>query len=369
MRVVVVHWALPPTGGGVESSLAHLVKLYEAERVECIFVSGQIEPASRWFGSTNCIYIADLDRSATVESTGAALHQLDQLFRSFAPDLVHAHNLHIYDLAPLAAIIELKGRYGYRLVQTYHVAQGLEEAAVLVRQCDAHHAVSHYVAMRLKRQYGLEATVIHLAVDTNQFKPLLVVEPGNRGNFTVLHPGRMRPGKGFEHSIRLLASLRSKGINCRLSIATPKSTVKRFEEYSAAIRRAISESGVKEYIKVANVAHDEMAHLYRSCDVVVHPSELEEAFGLVPVEAMSCAKPIVCSGLGAVRETVLDGVTGFLVDTSRPSELLDAVSGLLCDPVKARLIGMQGRAHVESRFEISHFGAALLHLYRTALDK
>jgi glycosyltransferase involved in cell wall biosynthesis len=66
--------------------------------------------------------------------------------------------------------------------------------------------------------------------------------------------------------------------------------------------------------------------LYRGALAVVLPGE--EDFGIVPVEAQACGRPVVALGRGGARETVRDGVTGVLVDEATPEAFAAAFTSL-----------------------------------------
>jgi alpha-maltose-1-phosphate synthase len=92
-----------------------------------------------------------------------------------------------------------------------------------------------------------------------------------------------------------------------------------------------------------------LARLYATSSVFALPT-LREAFGLVFLEAMSFALPVVASGIEAIPELVHEGETGHLVRPGDAGALAAAISGLLADPARARRMGAAGRARVSSRF-------------------
>ncbi len=89
-----------------------------------------------------------------------------------------------------------------------------------------------------------------------------------------------------------------------------------------------------------------------AADVVVCSSWFE-GFGTVNLEAMASARPVVSTNRGGPAETVLDGVTGFLVPPGDPAALAQRVLQLLRDPALRARMGAAGRAHV-----LRHFTAA-----------
>jgi glycosyltransferase involved in cell wall biosynthesis len=100
-----------------------------------------------------------------------------------------------------------------------------------------------------------------------------------------------------------------------------------------------------------------------ACDVVVMPSRWE-GFGLVAIEAMRLAKPVVASGVGGLREIIVEGVTGRLVPAEDPVALREA---LLADSAQRRAqMGSDGRRRFLERYCIDRTHAQLLRLYASA---
>jgi glycosyltransferase involved in cell wall biosynthesis len=86
-------------------------------------------------------------------------------------------------------------------------------------------------------------------------------------------------------------------------------------------------------------------------DVFVHPGD-PEPFGLVNIEAMAMAKPVVAFAHGALPEIVVDGQTGILVPPGDEVAMAESIVGLLGDPRKRALMGRAARERVIERFTI-----------------
>src|SRR5262249_14157539 len=95
---------------------------------------------------------------------------------------------------------------------------------------------------------------------------------------------------------------------------------------------------------------------YRLADVVLMPARWE-ALGMVAVEAMAAARPVVASRVGGLPEVIVDGITGLLPapaqDVDRiahldPRPFAAAILSLLNDPDRARALGTNGRNRYEA---------------------
>jgi glycosyltransferase involved in cell wall biosynthesis len=86
----------------------------------------------------------------------------------------------------------------------------------------------------------------------------------------------------------------------------------------------------------------EMIALFDACDVFVHPS-VQESFGLVYLEAMARARPVVAVDAGPAPEWVGENERGILFRPDDRMALADAISSLLDNPARSRALGEQGR--------------------------
>jgi glycosyltransferase involved in cell wall biosynthesis len=74
---------------------------------------------------------------------------------------------------------------------------------------------------------------------------------------------------------------------------------------------------------LGEVDDSRLRELYRHCRALVFPGR--EDFGMVPVEAQACGRPVICYGAGGALETVIDGRTGVYFRSQSKEALLDAV--------------------------------------------
>ncbi len=96
---------------------------------------------------------------------------------------------------------------------------------------------------------------------------------------------------------------------------------------------------------------NDIPRLIADLNLLILPS-LWEGFGLVLLEAMMMGKPIVASGVSAIPEIVVDGVTGLLVPPRDPEALAEAIIALLQNRERAEAMGRAGRARVERYFSL-----------------
>jgi glycosyltransferase involved in cell wall biosynthesis len=111
----------------------------------------------------------------------------------------------------------------------------------------------------------------------------------------------------------------------------------------------------------------ELQEQYRDCSLVVVPSLVPESFGMVGVEAMAFAKPIVAYDAGGVTEWLADGVNGFVVRRGDVSELADRVHRLIEDPVTSARFGAEGRRRQQTRFTLDRHLDSITPIYEDSI--
>ena len=125
-------------------------------------------------------------------------------------------------------------------------------------------------------------------------------------------------------------------------------------------------AGMANRVRFAGeVTDDELAALYRACDLFVLPSVTrQEAFGVVQVEAMSRGKPVVSTDVGTgVAWVNLHEQTGLVVPPRDAAALRTAIERLLANPHERQTMGGAAAERARSVFSVDRMVNAILTLY------
>jgi trehalose synthase len=125
-----------------------------------------------------------------------------------------------------------------------------------------------------------------------------------------------------------------------------------WEWYEKVVRRAGEDWDIHVLTNMNGVGNLEVNAFQFASDVVIQKST-REGFGLVVAEAMWKGKPVVGGNVGGIPLQVLDGETGFLVDSIE--ECATRTMELLRDGQRRRQMGEQGREHVRDNFLITRY--------------
>ena len=186
-------------------------------------------------------------------------------------------------------------------------------------------ANSHYVAGRIHRYYNRGSTVVYPPVDTAYYRP----EPGLAPENRYLVVSALVPYKRVETAISACAR-----IGAPLTIVGRGPETTRLQTHANLIGADATFAGW--------VDDQEVRDLYRRSRAVIMPGV--EDFGMVPVEAQACGRPVVVLAQGGAVESVVDGETGVLVRD--PS--VDAFADALTDISKRQWDPYAIRAHAET---------------------
>ncbi len=95
---------------------------------------------------------------------------------------------------------------------------------------------------------------------------------------------------------------------------------------------------------------EEIPALYDEVDICVVPSLWDEPFGIVALEAMAAARPVVVTRVGGLQHIVREGVTGYVVDRRDDRTMADRLETLIANPELRWRMGEAGREEVLEKY-------------------
>lgn len=198
--------------------------------------------------------------------------------------------------------------------------------------------------------------VLGSGVDTDKFKPAPFEQSDEP---LILMPTRLVREKGVSVFIKAARMLHQQGVKARFQIAGG---------ITKHNPRAISEEkmrGMLHESRVEWLGHvSDMPALLKKAYCVAYPSNYGEGVPRVMLEACASAKPIVTTDHPGCRETVEDGVNGFLVPTKNAKAVAEALKKIIEDPALCESMGKASRKRAEDKFAISHIVDQTVALYK-----
>jgi glycosyltransferase involved in cell wall biosynthesis len=179
-------------------------------------------------------------------------------------------------------------------------------------------ANSHHVAGRIRRYYNREATIVYPPVDTSFYHPD-TTPPGQ--HFLIV--SALVPYKRIDVAID---ACRRAGAALRIVGDGPdRARLERHANGSSTTPGASPSTslGTSHVEFIGRATNDEIRDQYRRALAVLLPGE--EDFGIVPVEAQACGRPVVAFARGGALETVIPGETGILFDELSSASLTAAL--------------------------------------------
>ncbi len=115
---------------------------------------------------------------------------------------------------------------------------------------------------------------------------------------------------------------------------------------------------------VGNIKQTELSTFLPKMDLGLVPSTYPDPFPLVPLEMMAAGLPVVAYAVGGLKESVIDGETGFLLRDQNPERLADKIEFFLDNRDQIVRMGKAARMHVEKNFTWERHVEQLIEIYR-----
>jgi glycosyltransferase involved in cell wall biosynthesis len=277
---------------------------------------------------------ADVDPIAFVKLTSYLLRH--------RPAILHTHLVHADAYGLLAGTaarvpVRFSTKHGFNEFREAPYF-GLADRAV-ASLAHVHIAISRGLARYLEDVEGFDGEsfeIVHYGIDPNgEPNPYMESEP------RLLCVGRLIPIKGHIVLLRAFAAAKRELPDLQLDIAGGG-------PLEPALKALVRELGIVDSVRFLGHVSPIQAAIERAAVVVV-PS-MGEGFGMVALEAMERARPVIAAAIGGLGELVRHGETGLLVPPGEAEPLREAIVRLAGDLELARAMGEAGRRRALARF-------------------
>lgn len=316
-----------------------------------------------------------------------------RILNELKPDIVHAHNIHIYlsyyalkiakrigakvfltahdvmlfHYGKLTEFIDSKdlscsAKYNYKISiwqqikragKTYNPLRNMVIRHYL-KYVDKIFAVSDTLKQALNNNGINNVEVIHNGIDLKdwQSKDGDVENFKNRYNLlekrVIFFGGRLSALKGGEKIVVAMKLIIAKIPNTVLLMAG------NIDAESQKILNGAEKIGIGDKIITTGwLSGDELKAAYFSSDIIVVPSVSFDSFPVINLEAMAAGKPVVGTCFGGTPEAVVNNETGYIVNPYNEKELVGKIIDLLKNKEKVAAFGRAGRERVEKLFNLN----------------
>ena len=297
---------------------------------------------------------------------------LEEVIEDYNVDIVHASAR-----GPAWSAFFAAKRRNKPLVTTFYApysyaSRGQKLFNSIMARGDRVIAISEYIAIHASESYGLEAGRLRLVprgVDLFRFNPDHVTPERmvtlaetwrlRDGEKVILCASKLNHVKGHLVLLDALAKLGRKDFICIIAGEETQNMA-----FASAIEQQALDLNLEG--RVVMVGHcSDMPTAYMLADVVVAPSIEPEGFGRVAVEAQAMGRPVIASDIGGLRESILPGQTGWLVEAGKPELLAEALVHALALTSEQRLrVASEAKNYITNHFSREQMGWATLDVYQ-----
>uniref|UniRef100_UPI003D8A25DF glycosyltransferase family 4 protein n=1 Tax=Gordonia sp. B7-2 TaxID=3420932 RepID=UPI003D8A25DF len=371
-RTLLITNDFPPRPGGIQSYLQNLVDLLPPDEI--------VVYAPRWRKQSHVEFDAAVPYKVYRHPTTLMLPT--PLVARRAARIVAQENISTVwfgAAAPLAVLAPAVRRAGaQRVIASTHghevgwsmLPVARQVLGFIGRHVDVITFVSRYTRGRFASAFGRHAALEYLppGVDVERFTPNAERRTEIRSRLglgdrpTILCLSRLVPRKGQDTLIRALPLIRRTVPDAVLVIVGGG-------PYADKLHQLADESGVADHVVfTGGVASEDLPAYHNVADVFAMPARTRgggldvEGLGIVYLEASACEVPVVAGQSGGAPETVVEGVTGTVVDGTDVDAVAMAILSILGDRAAAAEMGRQARRFVVENWQWQHMAARLRQL-------
>jgi glycosyltransferase involved in cell wall biosynthesis len=299
---------------------------------------------------------------------GLDLYRLRQVLLKEKPDILHLHLSADHWIGAIAA-----RQTSTRVIRTIHhpdtllpkplrrwLFESMTDGFVVLRDQDRKDLLGRY------RLSDKPIAVVHGAVDTKRFHPDLDTRP-IRAEFgigastpVVGMVARLQPHRRHEEMLSAMVQLKK-------ILPTLRMLVVGRGEHLPVLQDLVRKLDLEHHVIFTGYRDRDLPNVYAAMDVKVFLAGGSDISCRAVLEAMACGLPVVAYPVGALPETVVNGVTGYLVPEGDTAQLVQRIGELLSDRGKARKMGESARLRIEEGFTEEHRAQQTEEFYRSLM--
>ncbi len=376
MKIIQTPARFYPFIGGVENYVYNLSQVL-AELGQDVKVICANEPGGRTSESIGGVKVKRLRYICKIANTnitpGLPLALLGEDF-----DIVHAHLPTPWSADWSAIAARARGK---PLVLTYHndiVGKGFEGRIAglynftglqLLLKASSKIIITQpkYISSpNYLKSYKNKAQVVPIGVDINRFRPRGDDKEGSKEGKVLFFLGlldRFHRYKGLDYLLEAMAAVKKQMPDVKLIVGGSGDLQGYYMDM--AVRLGLS----KNVDFLGHLSDEALPECYNRCDAFILPSvsSEQEGFGIVLLEAMASAKPVISTEIVGVAEDVKRSKAGSIVQPRDAGALARAILDVLGNEKEAGEMGRQGRRLVEEKYTWKKVGREMLRIYEELL--
>lgn len=385
MRVCLVNALFHPFSGGVEKHMLELSQELVRQGVDVTVVTARIEgtPEREEIGGVRVRRVPCLSVRVPglypppLVVAPLFVRSLKRLDDEFGFDIIHLQNRFFVDFDVAALYAKLRGK---PFMMTIHNARpvGISLPITVLGSAfdwavgrwpfalaDRIIAVSAWVRHDIAKYRIDEGKIVpvHNGINVGAFRPTEATNVRRQygiGGPMLLFVGRMIAQKGVPYLLDAMPLVLREHPDAKLLLVGRGNA-------RAALEKKARALGLEDHVVFSGYMTEEMLReAYGTCDLFVLPS-VWEVLPIAILEAMSSAKPVVCTDAGGNAELVEDGVNGYVVPMRNPGALAARINALLGDREKMAAMGRAGRRRAEEEFDWKLIAGQTVRVYEGLL--
>lgn len=281
--------------------------------------------------------------------------------RKLKADIIHVHN------RPHFVWILRKLNPKAKIILHFHQVSAMEGKPALnprlIKETDLFMGCSRFITEEVSRRFGVapdKTAVAYNALEWSSFphgedrasrrKQTRWQMDIKEEEVVLLYSGRLAKNKGVHLLINAANLLIKDGFNIKVIICGAAGySTQRMTSYIQKLHN-LAYINHDRFLFTGFVEHKKIADYYLAADLVVIPSEVDEGFCVVTIEALACGVPVVASKRGGIPEIIKEGKTGALAEGPTLDSLTSRIKEFFLDREKFRLMAEEGQSMVRDSF-------------------